>query len=354
VSRRVIRLLVKTPNGHSIVEEECDMRRRTFCAAMALSLLGSVALTPPSSAQPYPSQPIKIIVSLAPGGVGDILARAFAAKLTESGRTAVVENLTGGGGVVGAAAAAKAAPDGYTLYVGFHGTQSILPHLKAKMPYDAAKDFAPIIFLATSPNVLIVHPTVPVKTAAELVAYARANSGKLNVGTPGVGSSDHLASEQFRQVHGLQIAHVHYRGAAPAMQDLVAGHVQMMFGIVPLAREQLAAGKVRALAVLSKDRVPSLPDVPTMVEAGLPRVEGGPWFGLMAPAGTPRPIIEWLNAEARKAFSSPDLKARLEGQGLSLPLGSPEDFANHIAAETARWGDVIRKGNIKIGEPGKS
>lgn len=222
-----------------------------------------------------------------------------------------------------------------------------------KLPYDAAKDFAPIIFLAKMGNVLIVHPSVPVRTVAELVAYAKANPSKLNVGTPGVGTSDHLAAEQFGQVHGLQIARVHYRGAVPAMQDLVAGHVQVMFAIAPVAREQVAAGKARALAVLSKDRMPSLPDVPTMAEAGVPGIEGGPWFGLMAPAGTPRPIIEWLNAEARKAFSSPDLKARLEAQDLTLPLGSPEDFAKHIAAETVRWGDIIRKGNIKIGEPSK-
>ena len=321
---------------------------------MALSLLASVALTPPSSAQSYPSQPIKIIVSGAAGGVADIVARPFAAKLNETGKSAIVENRPGAGGVVGADAVAKSAPDGHTLYIGLHATLSILPQLMAKVPYDAAKDFAPIIFLATAPNVLVVHPSVPVKTVAELVAYAKANPGKLNVGTPGVGSSDHLVAEQFKQVHGLEIAHVPYRGAAPAMQDLVAGHVQLMFGIAPLAGEQVAAGKVRALAVLSKNRLPSLPDVPTMAEAGLPGIEGGPWFGLVAPAGTPRPIIDWLNAEARKAFSSPDLKARLEAQGLTLPLGSPEDFAEHIAAETVRWGDVIRKGNIKMGEPNKS
>jgi tripartite-type tricarboxylate transporter receptor subunit TctC len=216
------------------------------------------------------------------------------------------------------------------------------------MPYDAAKDFAPIIFLATASNVLIVHPSIPARNPKELIAYAKANPGKINVGTPGVGSSDHLAAEQFRQMHGLDITHVHYRGVAPAITDLVAGHVQLMFGILPLAGAQVAAGTVRALAVLSTKRESAIPEVPTMAEAGIPGIEGGPWFGLMAPAGTPRPIIDWLNVEATKAFTSADLNSRLEAQGLILPLGSPEDFARHIAAETIRWGNVIRKGNIKM------
>lgn len=299
-------------------------------------------------AQTYPSQPIKIIVSLAPGGVADIVARAFAAKLQDSGRAAVVENRTGGGGTIGADAVAKAAPDGYTLYMGFHATQSILPHLMAKMPYDSAKDFAPIIFVATSPNILVVHPSVPAKTPQELVSFIKANPGKLNYGSPGAGSSGHLAGEQFRQLHNLQIAHVHYRGAAPALQDLVAGHVQVMFDIVPLTRQHLASGGVRALAVTAAKREPAVPEVPTMAEVGMPGIEGGPWFGLFAPAGTPRPIIDWVNAEARKAFSASDLKQRLEVQGLTLPLGSPEDFGRHVAAETKRWGEVIAKGNIKL------
>ncbi len=299
-------------------------------------------------AQSYPSQPIKIIVSLAPGGVADILARTLAAKLGESGKTVVVENRTGAAGVIGADAVAKSPPDGYTLYMGFHGTQSILPHLQAKLPYDAAKDFAPIIFIATSPNILIVHPSVPVNSPKELVAYIKANPGKLSYGTPGVGSSGHLAGEQFKQLHGLDIVHVHYRGAAPALQDLVAGQVQVMFDIVPLTKEQLAAGKVRALAVTAAKREPAVPNVPTMAETGMPGIEGGPWFGLFAPAGTPRPVIDWINAETRKVFSAPEIRGRLEGQGLTLPLGTPEDFGVHVVAETKRWGEVIRSGNIKM------
>jgi tripartite-type tricarboxylate transporter receptor subunit TctC len=327
------------------------LSRRSSRVAMAgLAWLGAACVTGAerAQAQDFPTQPIRIIVSLAPGGVADIVARAFAAKLGETGKTAFVENRTGGGGTIGADAVAKAAPDGYTLYMGFHGTQSILPHLMAKMPYDAAKDFAPVIFVATSPNILIVHPSVPATSPKALVDYVRANPGKLNYGSPGAGSSGHLAGEQFRQIHNLQISHVHYRGAAPALQDLVAGHVQVMFDIVPLTRQHLATGGVRALAVTAAKREPAVPDVPTMAEAGMPGVEGGPWFGLFAPAGTPRPIIDWVNAEAGKAFSAPDLKARLEEQGLTLPLGTPEAFGQHVAAETKRWGEVIAKGNIKL------
>jgi tripartite-type tricarboxylate transporter receptor subunit TctC len=302
----------------------------------------------PSAAQQYPSQPIKIIVSLAPGGVADILARAFAAKLGEQGKQVVVENRTGGAGLIGADAAAKSPPDGYTLYMGFHGTQSILPHRSAKMPYDAAKDFLPIIFLATSPNILVVHPSVPANTPQELIAYIKANPGKVTYASPGVGSSGHLAGEQFKQIHGLDIVAVHYRGAAPALQDLVAGHAQMMFDIVPLTKEQLAVGKVRALAVTAAKREPAVPDVPTFAEIGMPGIEGGPWFGLFAPAGTPRAAIDWINAAAKRAFSAADLNARFVGQGLTLPLGTPEEFGAHVAAETKRWGEVIRRGNIKL------
>ena len=305
------------------------------------------ALVVPAGAQQYPSQPIKVIVSLAPGGVADILARALAAKLGEAGKTVVVENRTGGSGVIGADAAAKSPPDGYTLYMGFHGTQSILPHL-TKLPYDPAKDFLPVIFIATSPNILIVHPSIPVQTPKELVAYAKANPGKLSYGSPGVGSSGHLAGEQFKQIHGLDIVHVHYRGAAPALQDLVAGQVQVMFDIVPLTKQQLEAGKVRALAVTAAKREPAVPQVPTMAEAGMPGIEGGPWFGLFAPAGTPRAAIDWLNSETRRVFSAPDMRQRFEGQGLTLPLGTPEEFGAHVVAETKRWGEVIRAGNIKL------
>jgi len=321
------------------------LNRRLAIVALASACIFAAA---PASGQQYPSQPIKIIVSLAPGGVADIVARIFANKMGEAGKTVIVENRTGGSGIIGADAVAKSQADGYTLYMGFHGTQSILPHLMAKLPYDATKDFLPVIFIATSPDILIVHPSIPAKTPAELVAYVKANPGKVTYASPGVGSSGHVAAEQFKQLHGLDITPVHYRGAAPALQDVVAGHASMMFDIVPLTKEQLAAGKVRALAITSKQRGAAVPDVPTMVEAGMPEVQGGPWFGLFAPAGTPRPVIAWINAEANRVFSLPDVRERLTGQGLTLPLGSPEDFGKHVDEETKRWGEVIRRANIKL------
>jgi tripartite-type tricarboxylate transporter receptor subunit TctC len=317
---------------------------RALAVALATAFIGIA----PVSAQQYPSQPIKIIVSLAPGGVADIMARTFAAKLGERGKTVIVENRTGGAGLIGADAAAKSLPDGYTLYMGFHATQSILPHLNSRMPYDAAKDFLPVVFIATSPNILVVHPSVTAKTPGELIDYVKANPGKLSYASQGIGSSGHLGTEQFKQAYNLDIVAVHYRGAAPALQDLVAGHAQVSFDIVPLAREQLLAGRIRALAVTGAKREPAIPDVPTFTELGMPGIQGGPWFGLFAPAGTPRAVIDWLNAEANSVFSAPDVKSRFEGQGLMLPLGTPEAFGAHVAAETTRWGEVIRKGNIKI------
>ena len=316
-----------------------------FVAALFAGALACAAL--PASAQQYPSQPIRIIVPTAPGGVADIVARAFAQKLQEGGKTIVVENRTGAAGTIAADFVAKSPSDGYTVYVGFHGTQSILPHLM-KLPYDAAKDFSPVILVARSPNILVVHPSVPAQSMQQLIDHAKANPGRLTYASQGNGSSGHIVGEQFKQVSGTDIAHVPYRGAAPAVQDLVAGHVTMMFDILTLAVPQVKAGKVRALAVAAPQRVAALPDVPTMAEAGLPQLEGGPWFGLLVPAGTPRAVVEWLNGEARKAFEAPDVRERLSAQNLTLPLGTPEDFAAHIAAETKRWGDVIRAAGIKM------
>jgi tripartite-type tricarboxylate transporter receptor subunit TctC len=317
----------------------------SFAAAVLACLAGLAAV---ALAQTYPSQPIRIVVATPPGGIADLVGRTFAQKLSEGGRTAVVENRTGAGGALAAETVAKAAPDGHTIYVSMHQTNAILPHLVSKLSYDPLKDFAPILNATVSANILVVHPSVPAKTMQELVAYAKANPGKLTYASQGNGSSGHVVGEQFKKLAGLEITHVPYRGAAPAGQDLVAGHVSMMFDIVPLARTQIAAGKVRALAVAAPQRVASLPDVPTMAEAGFPQIEGGPWFGLVAPAGTPRTIIDLLNAEGRKAFAAPDVRNRFVAQGITLPLGTPEDYGAFIAAEYKRWGDIIRAVNIRL------
>jgi tripartite-type tricarboxylate transporter receptor subunit TctC len=316
-----------------------------FAAALAAAF---AVLSASAVAQNYPTQPIRIIVPTPPGGVADLLARAVAQGISaNTGKTVIAEQRTGAGGVIAADFVSKAAPDGYTIYMGFHPTQSILQHLQ-KLPYDPAKDFEPIILVGSSPNMLVVNPSLPVKTPKELVDYARKNPGKISFGSPGNGSSGHIVGEQFKILYKLDLVHVPYKGAGPAVIDLVAGHIQMMFDIVPLAREQLLAGKVRALGVMSPKRLPVVPDVPTMAEQGMPELEGGPWFGLLAPAKTPRPIIDWLNNETRKAMSAPDVRAKLTTLGVNMPLGSPDDFRKHIASETQRWGDIIKRAGISL------
>jgi tripartite-type tricarboxylate transporter receptor subunit TctC len=317
-------------------------------AVLLAAIAVMLGLPAGAMAQDYPSKPIKIVVPTPPGGIADILARLAGQKIGENtGATVVVENKSGATGQVAAQFVAKSPPDGYTIFIGYHSTQAMLQHLVAKLPYDPDKDFVPVIYLALAPNILVVNPSVPARSVQELIGYAKANPGKLTFASQGIGSTGHLGGEQFKQSAGIDISHVPYRGAAPALQDLIAGQVSMMFDVVPLSKEHIAAGKVRALAVATKQRVPALPDVPTMAEAGLPEVEAGAWWGLLFPAGTPPQIVEWLNRETKRALSAPDVRARLEDQGMTLYLGTPAEFADHIAIETKRWGEVIRKAGIK-------
>jgi tripartite-type tricarboxylate transporter receptor subunit TctC len=307
------------------------------------------AASPAPAQDSYPSRPIRIIVQTQPGGLIDQLGRAFVQKLQEAGHTAIVENRTGGGGLIAAEHVINSPADGYTIYIGSHGTQAIHPHLTKNLSFDPAKAFAPVIFLATTPTLIVVHPSVPAKNLKELVAYAKANPGKLSYGSQGNGSSGHVSGEQFRQLTGTDIVHVPYKGAAPAVQDLVAGHVSMVFDTVAFSASQVQAGKLRGLAVVAPQRAAGLPDVPTIAEAGLPAMEGSPWFGLVVAAKTPRPVIDWINREAVKAFSAPEVRERFIKQGFTLPLGTPESFGAHIAEEHKRWGEVIRRGGIKGG-----
>ena len=228
-------------------------------------------------AQDYPNRPVRIIVPTAPGGMSDILSRTFAAKVQErTQRIVVVENKTGASGVLAADYVAKSAPDGYTIYLGFHGTNSVLQHLDAKLPYDPAKDFAPVVFLATGPTVLVVHPSVPVRTVQELVALAKSKPGGLSYASAGIGTTPHLVAEQFKLHAGVDIVGVQYRGAAPANQDVLAGHVPMTFDLIGNAMNNIREGKFRALGITAAQRSPLLPDVPTMVEAGFPRCRPAP------------------------------------------------------------------------------
>jgi tripartite-type tricarboxylate transporter receptor subunit TctC len=317
--------------------------------SLALILAAAVAAAvgaAPVRAQDYPSRPIRILVPAAPGGIGDILPRILGQKLAESGgHTVVVENRTAGAGVVATEATVKAAPDGYTLLLGNQGLLSIRPQL-SKVPYDPAKDLAPVILLVSVPNILVVHPSVPAQSLQELLAYARANPGKLTYSSQGIGASGHIAAELLKLSAGVDITHVPFRGAAPAAQALVAGHVHMMFDVVSLALGPIQSGTVRAIGVASKQRVSVLPNVPTLAEQGFAG-EVGAWFGLLAPAGTPAPIVAWLNREANRVFAMPDAREKFTSQGAAMPLGTPEDFARFIADNTARFGEVIRKAGIK-------
>jgi tripartite-type tricarboxylate transporter receptor subunit TctC len=316
--------------------------------SVAAAMLSALALADPAHAQNYPAKPVKIIVPLAAGGLADILARTVALKMGESsGQTVVVENRPGGAGAIAAEAAARSPADGYTLFLGSQGVNATLPHL-AKINFDPAKDFVPIIQLATFPNLLVVNPQLAAKSVKELVDHAKANPGKLSFASQGNGSSGHMVAEQFKLLAGIDMVHVPYRGAAPAVQDLVAGHVQLMFDSVTLQMPQITAGKSRALAVMSERRVDVLPQVPTMIESGFTDMRGGTWFGLFAPTGTPRAAIDWANGEAKKAFAAPEARQRLTSQGAALPLGTPEEFGAHVASERARWGEVIRRAGIKL------
>jgi tripartite-type tricarboxylate transporter receptor subunit TctC len=317
--------------------------------SFAAALCGAVVLvTAPARSQDYPARPIKIIVPLAAGGLADTLARIVSQRLAEaSGHSVVVENRPGAAGAVGAEAAARAPADGYTLFMGGLSTNAVLAHL-VKLNFDPAKDLVPITHVATFPNVLVVTPDLPAKSVQELVLYARANPGKLSNASQGNAASGHLVGEQFKQLADIQMVHVPYRGAAPAIQDLIAGHVQVMFDSVSLQAPLIKDGKTRALAVLTSQRLESLRDVPTMAEAGFGAMQSGTWFGMFAPAGTPRAAIDWVNSETRKAFAAADVRQRYLSQGTALPLGSPEDFAAHIALERQRWGEVIRQANIRL------
>ena len=313
--------------------------------------IAAFAFGAPASAQApaYPTKPVRIVVPFPAGGATDILARAVAQKLTETwGQAFVVDNRPGAGGNIGSELVAKAAPDGYTLEMGTVGTHAINASLYAKMPYDHVKDFAPIILVAGVPNVLVVNPAVPVNSVQELIAYAKANPGKLNFASSGSGTSIHLSGELFKVMAGVQMTHIPYKGSAPALADLLGGQVQLMFDNLPPSLPQIKGGKLRALGVTSAARAPALPDTPTIAESGLPGFDASSWFGLLAPAGTPPAIIAKLNTEIAKWLATPEAKEKLVAIGANIAGGTPEDFARHIQAETAKWAKVVKESGAKV------
>jgi tripartite-type tricarboxylate transporter receptor subunit TctC len=328
--------------------EEAMKQRRTEVMHFATTLTFCLALMTAAIGGEYPSRAIKIVISQPPGGLMDTLPRIFGQKITEITRQPVViENRLGGNGAVAGAEVARAKPDGYTLMMGFHGLNAMLPHMTGKLSFDPNQAFAPIIYILTVPNLLVINPSASAHSLQELIAFAKSNPGQVTFASQGVGSSGHVAGELFKRLAGIDIVHVPYRGAAPAQQAVIAGDVTMLFDTVTAAIEPVKAGKMRALVVAAATRVNAVNDVPTIAEAGLP-LEMSAWFGLMAPAGTPQEIVAWLNQEATRIFSTPALRDLYVSQGASLPLGTPEAFGAHIAYEFQKWGPIIREANINI------
>ena len=300
-------------------------------------------------AQDYPVKPIRLLVPFAPGGGNDTVARAMAQQLTVSlGQPVVVDNKAGAGGVVGADLAAKAAPDGYTLFLGGVGSLSVNPHVMAKLPYDPFKDFAPIVLLASAPSVVAVNTSQPFKTIQDMTAYAKANPNKLNYASNGNGSSAHVATVLYETMAGVDMAHIPYKGLAPAMTDLLSGQVQLMFSSMVAIVPQIKAGKLRALAVTGAKRSPLLPDVPTLAESGLTGYEAGSWYGLLAPAGTSPDIIRRINLESVKALRQMAVRETLVSEGAEVAGGTPDDFARHIRVEYNRIGKMLKDGRLKM------
>jgi tripartite-type tricarboxylate transporter receptor subunit TctC len=313
-------------------------------AMMALSSAGMLAI-----AQAYPAKPVRIVVPFPPGGPIDMTTRPLAQKLTEAlGATVVVDNRGGANGNIGAENVAKSPPDGYSLVVGAGGGFAIGPHLYTKLPFDVFRDFAPVSLFITLPQLLVVHPQLPVKTVKELVALAKAKPNQLNFGSSGTGSTPHLAAELLKRSAQIEMVHVPYKGMGPATMDLIGGQLQLTFADMPVLLQQVKAGKLRPLAVGTPKRSANLPEVPTMIEAGFPKVEAANWYGLFAPAGTPGNIITRLNAETVKAMNIPELKAFMKDQGAEATGSTPEQLGALHRREYEKWGVVVKAIGIKL------
>ncbi len=318
--------------------------------ALAL-FVGIAALAAPiADAQTsYPSRPVKLVVPFPPGGPLDAVGRAIAQKLTQAwGQAVVVENKPGAGGNIGADYVAKAAPDGYTMLMGALSTHAVNPSLYPNMPYDAAKDFAPITLVATTPNVLVVNASLPVQSARAFIAYAKANPDKLNFGSGSTGSAGHLAGELFNIEAGTRMVHIPFKGAAPATQALLAGDTQLMFDNLANAMPHVKAGKLRALAVTTAQRSKLAPELPTMAEAGLPGFDISTWFGLFAPAGTPRDVVAKWNADVVKILDSAEMRERLATQGAEAAPTSPEQFGAFVASEARKYARIVKVSGAKV------
>jgi tripartite-type tricarboxylate transporter receptor subunit TctC len=332
------------------------MKRRSLIvqALGALALISACAVVLPDSARaadaPYPSKPVHLIVPFPAGGGADNLARLVMPKVAKIlGQPIVIENKAGAGGNVGAELVAHAAPDGYTLLYGTNGTHAINPSLYRNLNFDPAKDFIPVSRMTEIAAILIVNPKVPARSTAELIQYARAHPGKLNFASAGNGTTSHLAGELFRTQAGIDIVHIPYRGGALALTDVISGQVEMMIEVMPNAFPQVRTERVRGLAVSTATRFPTAPEIPTIAESGLPGFEASAWDGVFAPAGTPLPIVQRLNAAIRQALADPELAAALLARGAQPVSGStPESFMRFIAASAERWGAAVRTSGAKV------
>ena len=326
---------------------------RNATVAIVLGAIFGTGLGFAASAQPapsYPAKPIRLVVPFAPGGITDILARALGQRLAEAwGQQVVVENRPGANSQVGAEVVARAAPDGYTLMVSADTTFVMNPHLYGKVAYDALADFVPVSGLGISPQALVVHPGVPAADVNGLVGLARTKPGEINYGTFGIGSSGHLNIELLQSMTGTKFTAVHYKGAAPALTDVIGGHIQMMIVSIGLVTQPWQAGQLKVLGFGSTARIAQFPDVPTIAESGLAGYEAASWYGLVAPHGTPREIVDKLSAETRRIFGDATFREKFLAPNMIFSIaGSPEEFAARIRTDYVKWGKVIRDGNVKV------
>ena len=311
-----------------------------LCCLLAL-------IAPLAGAQDYPNRPLRLIVTVPPGGAADFIARLVGAKLAESlGQPVLVENRGGAGGTIAADAVAKAAPDGYTLLQNSITTHGVGPHLYSKLPYDPVKDFAPVSGLALLPLVMAVNADLPARSVSELMTHAKGS--QLNFASSGNGGAPHMAAELFKSVTGTPMTHVPYKGSGPAVADLIGGRVQVMFDAAPSLIAHIRAGKLRVLAAASRERNRLLPEVPTFAELGHPQVAVSLWYGLLAPAGTPRGVIERLNREVTRALETAEVRERLLAQGADPMPGTPEAFAGFMREEMAKWAPVVKQAGVKL------
>lgn len=311
----------------------------------AMVVLAPLPLAAVQAHAAYPDKPIRLVVPYTPGGVTDLLARAVAKSLSERvHQSVIIDNRAGAGGNIGAEMVARAPADGYTLLMGSAATQAINASLYKRLPYDHIKDFAPITLVAEVPNILVVNPSIPARNVSELIAYGKANPDRLSFGSSGTGGTIHLSGELFKSMAGVKMLHVPYKGSAPAVSDLLAGQINLMFdsSVAPYVK----SGKLRALAVTSAKRSPVLPDVPTMAEAGLPGYESTAWFGILAPAGTPPAIVDKLNKDLVAILRDAEMRKWMQSQGADAIGDTPSEFATYIKTETAKWARVVKEAGV--------